>query len=73
MKHTIRTAFGDSTDSYGGAAWTIPLPPQGIYQGNGLGPTAWLIISSNLLDIMRRLGYGAFYKTALSGDTLEIA
>jgi hypothetical protein len=74
MKHTIvRNAFGDSTDSYGGGDWTMPLPPQGIYQGNGTGPTAWLIISSNLLDIMRRLGYGAFYKTALSGDTLEIA
>jgi hypothetical protein len=72
MKHTIRTAFGDSTDSYGGAAWTRPLPPQGIYQGNGIGPTAWLIISSNLLDILRQLGYGAFYKAALSGDTLEI-
>jgi hypothetical protein len=25
MKHTIRTAFGDSMDSYGGAAWTMPL------------------------------------------------
>jgi hypothetical protein len=43
------------------------------FQGNGIGPTAWLIISSNLLDIMRQFGYGAFYKAALSGDTLEIA
>jgi hypothetical protein len=73
MKHTIHTAFGDSTDSYGGAAWTRQLPPQGIDQGNGIGPTVWLIISSILLDIMRQLGYGAFYKAALSGDTLEIA
>jgi hypothetical protein len=73
MKHTICRAFGDSTDSYGGEAWTMPLPPQGIYQGNGIGPTAWLIISSNLLDIMRQLGYGAFCKTALSGDTLDMA
>jgi hypothetical protein len=40
MKHTIRTALGDSTDSYGGAAWTMPLPPRGIYQGNGIGLTA---------------------------------
>jgi hypothetical protein len=32
-----------------------------------------MIISSNLLGIMRQLGYGAFYKAALSGDTLEIA
>jgi hypothetical protein len=73
MKNKLRTAFGDSMDSYGGEAWTMPLPPQGIYQGNGVGPTASLIISSNLLDIMRQFGYGAFYKNALSGDTLLIA
>jgi hypothetical protein len=51
MKHKIRTAFGDSNYSYGREAWTIPLPPQGIDQGNGVGPTTWLIITSNLLDI----------------------
>jgi hypothetical protein len=69
MKHKICTAFGDSTDSDGGEAWTMPLPPQGIYQGNGEGPMAWLIISSNLLDI----GFGTFFKAAISGDTLRIA
>jgi hypothetical protein len=73
MKHKIRTAFGDSTDSYGGEAWTMPLPPQGIYQGNGVGPTAWLIISSNLLDIMRLLGFGTFFKATISWDTLLVA
>jgi hypothetical protein len=73
MKHNIRTAFGDSTDSYGGEAWTMPLPPQGIYQDKGVGPTAWLIISSNLLNIMRQLGFGTFFKAAISGDTLRIA
>jgi hypothetical protein len=73
MKHKICTAFGDSTDSDGGEAWTMPLPPQGIYQGNGVGPMAWLIISSNLLDIMRQLGFGTFFKAAISGDTLRIA
>ena len=73
MKHGIRTAFGDSTDSYGAEAWTMPLPPQGIYQGNGVGPTTWPIISSNLLDIMRQLRFGTFFKAAISGDTLRIA
>jgi hypothetical protein len=54
-------------------AWTMPLPPQGIYHGKGVGPTAWLIISSNLLDIMRQLRFGTFFKAAISGDTLRIA
>jgi hypothetical protein len=45
--------------SYGGKAWTTPLPTQGIYQGT--------------VDIMRQLGSGAFYMATLSGDTLRIA
>jgi hypothetical protein len=67
IKHKIRNAFGDSTYSYGGKAWTIPLPILGIYQGIRVGLTAWLIISSNLLNIMRHLRFGAFYNTAISG------
>jgi hypothetical protein len=49
------------------------LPLQGFYQGNGAGPAIWLIISSNLLNIMRKLHFGAFYKAAISGDELRLA
>ena len=34
MEHHIRTAFGDSTDHYGG---NDEAPPQGQFQGNGAG------------------------------------
>ena len=40
MVHCIRTAFGDSKDTYGGddiGNWE--LEPQGILQGNALRPT----------------------------------
>jgi hypothetical protein len=36
LEHTIRTAYGDSEDTYGGDMWVIPM--QGVYQGNGAGP-----------------------------------
>jgi hypothetical protein len=68
MRHTIRTAFGDSELSYGGEAWILPL--QGFYQGNGAGLAIWLIVSSNLLNIMRTLHFGAYYKAAISGEVL---
>jgi hypothetical protein len=71
MEHTIGTAFGDSATKYGGDAWITPL--QGFYQGNVAGPTGWLIISSNLLRIMRTLKFGSFYKSTLSGKTFRIA
>eukprot|EP00957_Ditylum_brightwellii_P105962 8082922-Ditylum_brightwellii.AAC.1 len=45
MVHTCRTAFGDSTKSYGGNIWAIPCqpPPQGLGQGNGTVPCIWAL------------------------------
>ena len=54
MTHRVRTAFGDSTFTYGGTwdkqKWT--LPPQGVLQGNGSGPTIWSISSSCIFDLL---------------------
>eukprot|EP00957_Ditylum_brightwellii_P120597 9199646-Ditylum_brightwellii.AAC.1 len=43
MVHIIRTAYGDSINSYGGELWCILLspPPQGLGQGNGAAPCSW--------------------------------
>eukprot|EP00957_Ditylum_brightwellii_P204348 15338837-Ditylum_brightwellii.AAC.1 len=40
MVHTVRTAYGDSIESYGGDLWALPCspPPQGLGQGNGAAP-----------------------------------
>jgi hypothetical protein len=54
--HNVRTAFGDSTMTYGGLIWTKPL--HGIGQGNGGGPPIWAVISSTLLDTLRSKRYG---------------
>ena len=68
MKHYIRTAFGDS-DSFISVLDEETVPFQGILQGNGAGPTLWLVVSTPLLEMMRSLGHGVTFKTPLSQET----
>jgi hypothetical protein len=64
LEHTIRTAYGDSEETYGGDLWVIPM--QRVYQGNGAGPLIWALVSSPLLDIMQEEGFGTFFKMSKS-------
>ena len=57
MVHRVRTVFGDSDLSYGGSEQTVS--PQGIPQGNGMGPPGWGVISSPCLEVLRSKGFGA--------------
>lgn len=54
MSHYIRTAFGNSNDTYG----PTNQPFHGVLQGNGAGPAIWVAVSSPLLDKMRHDGFG---------------
>ena len=45
----MRTAFGDSDESFGGKLWSELEPLFGVGQGNGAGPAIWTIISSIFL------------------------
>jgi hypothetical protein len=54
--HCVRTAYGDSTLTYGGPGWVKPI--HGIGQGNGGRPPIWAVISTTLLDIIRTKGFG---------------
>jgi exonuclease III len=56
MEHFVRTAFGDSAETYGNDP-TRP-PPQGILQGNGAGPAGWAAISAIIIQAMRDQGFG---------------
>ena len=70
MIHIVRTAFGDSTDSYGGDDnGDFRLPCMGFFQGNKGGPPIWSIISSTIFDILRAKGYGVQFCSALSHCT----
>jgi hypothetical protein len=66
MCHRVRTAYGDSQESYGGESWE--REPHGICQGNGAGPAIWVAVSTPLLEILRDAGYGAKLHSAM-GDT----
>ena len=67
--HDINTAFGISIEKY----FTTKPPNQGSGQGNGAGPTIWVMISANLLTIMRDNGYGLDILSYLAQLALVIA
>ena len=69
LEHHVRTIYGDSTVSQGGTLWVLPV--SGVGQGNGAGPSIWAVVSSPVLDMMRSMGFGAIFKTAMSGDKIQ--
>ena len=71
LKHVIRTAYGDSEFFYGGEEWE--RDPSGICQGNGAGPAIWALVSSPLLDILRKEGYGAKLHAAIGQTFLHLS
>ena len=74
MVHTVRTAFGDSTQTFGGDLWAIPMqpPPQGVGQGNGAGPAIWAVVSTPVLEMMRSQGHGAVFRLAISPQDVKL-
>ena len=70
LRHTVRTAFGDSATGFHRDIWLAPL--HGVGQGNGAGPAIWAVVSSPILDMLREESSGAFFKCAISGSKLKI-
>ena len=66
LKHTVRTIYGDSEQTFGGEDWRQLDPLHGIGQGNGAGPVIWAVVSSVLFDYIRDKGYGAKLYSPLS-------
>ena len=71
MRHTIRTAFGDSDTSYGGEEWC--RPPNGYGQGNGSAPSGYAALTSPLLDKMRKEGCTFDISCPLSQSVINLA
>ena len=69
FKHHVRTTFGDSEDVL---VNTSDKPFQGICQGNGAGPTIWVVVSTPLIEMMRKAGHGYHFTTPLSQSTDNI-
>jgi hypothetical protein len=67
--HKVRTGYGDSTTSYGGKSNSTPM--HGICQGNGAGLAVWAVLSSPLLEIQRKKGFGLYLFTPLSKTEIK--
>jgi hypothetical protein len=83
VEHTIRTIYGGSMRSYGGSTWTIPTaglawgdteegPMSGMGQGNGAAPASWAVISTPMLEIMKKNGHCTVFMAFISGNKLKI-
>ena len=67
MRHHIRTGYGVSTSSYG-KSLQQGKPVQGSGQGNGASPSIWVLMSTPLLNMMRKENYGAHFISPLSKE-----
>lgn len=70
MKHHIRTTFGDSAFSMSSEGTLIPF--QGVLQGNGASPATWVILSTPLLNMLRKAGNGGFFIEPISKNISHI-
>ena len=63
---TIWTDFGESVCSFGGhdARRHIALP-MGLGQGNGSGPSVWMIISSKMFEVLYKNNLSSFFRTPI--------
>ena len=73
LKHHVRTAFGDSEDSFGGEPWRDLEPLMGVGQGNGAGPAIWAVLSTIFFDTLRDNGFGAILKAPFSKNVIHLA
>ena len=67
-KHHIKTGFGRSE----AVSSDEPIPISGIGQVNGLGPTLWALMSTELLRMMENAGHGVNLITSISLMTLAM-
>ena len=72
LTHKVRTAFGDSAETYRNDNPSYPIPAQGTCQGNGSGPSVWSIICSTIFDLLHKNGYGSSFCYAISRGLYNI-
>ena len=70
MKFFLRTAYGDSSQSYGGS--TEQKIFQGVCQGNGAGPAVWIAMLLCLIRFMYRRRHESHIRSALSNVLITL-
>ena len=71
LLHYVRTIYGDSELFFDSNSELYIVPIQGVGQGNGAGPQIWAVVSSPVLEMLRDMGYGCFFRMAISGEELS--
>ena len=69
--HITRTAYGDSTATYGGQEH-FNAPVMGVGQGNGCGPQVWAAVSSAMFEVLRRKGLTTHFCMPISKQDLDL-
>jgi hypothetical protein len=62
--HQVRTGYGDPATHYGGNNWSTPM--LSIGQGNGAGPAIWAVLSTPILNMLRKQGFGCEFTSLIS-------
>ena len=70
-KHVTRTAFGDSTTTYGGIE-QFSAPVMGVGQGNGCGPQVWAVVSSVMFEILKKKDLTTTFASPISREQLKL-
>lgn len=73
LKHKVRTAFGDSEDTFGGDYWRELYSLMGVSQGNRAGPAICAVISTIFFDTLRNNGYWALISAPFSTVNVDLA
>ena len=66
MKFYQRTGFSDSTAFFGGG--NNDLPTMGLGQGSRAAPASWLQLSAFVVNIYKKLEYGASINLPLTEE-----
>jgi hypothetical protein len=63
MKFFLRTGYGDSANYAGGESNDVedPVKTQGMCQGNGAAPAAWMVTSIPMIAAHKCKGHGALF------------
>lgn len=67
--HKVRTRYGDSATYYGSTNWSTYM--HGIGQGNGAGPAIWAVLSTPILTMLRKQGFGCEFMSPISCKTFS--
>ena len=73
MKFTTRTVFRDSGETFGGREPTFTCRPQGLGQGNGMGPQIWAVVSSRMFEVLhKKRGLETSFMTLMLKEVLKL-